>query len=177
MVFCYSSLNGLRQPYYLWCNIKVKVSYVVEVGGIRIYIWYWKSPGTGWYPWESESRQEERKDWAWALQSLQVGRTREPQERKGWEGTDRGVSRKQGLCVLKSSEKTLLISILIYSLWHCCHWDSDLGAGFSFRKRKAARGQPWGLSHWPSWEDSDCCVMSNVYITGREDGIRESALS
>ena len=96
--FCYSSLNGLRPPYYLWCNIKVKVSEVREIGVIKIYVWYKKSLETAWCPWVSESGQEDRKDWPRALQSLEVEMFRMPQKKRRRRNRDRG-EQEAGVCV------------------------------------------------------------------------------
>ena len=96
--FCYSSLNGLRPPYYLWCNIKVKVSEVREIGVIKIYVWYKKSLETAWCPWVSESGQEDRKDWPRALQSLEVEMFRMPQKKRLRRNRDRG-EQEAGVCV------------------------------------------------------------------------------
>ena len=176
--FRYSSLNGLRPPYYLWCNIQVKVSEVREIGVIKIYIWYKKSLETAWCPWVSESGQEDRKDWPGALLSLEVEMFRIPQQKRLRRKRKRG-EQEAGVCacVLKSSEEN--ISGLYPNLFPLAGFSPGqwLGMGFSWRRRKALRSQPWIPSCWPSCEDRDCCVMSSVCIWEREAGIRESALS
>lgn len=46
------------------------MSYAVEIGVIRTYIWYWKSLGLNDIPRRVSIDSEESEDWAWALQIL-----------------------------------------------------------------------------------------------------------
>lgn len=83
---------------------------------IRIYTWYWKS-------WDDITERgsidrEESKDWTWALQSVQVGRTRKPQKRRLRRNRE-GGREARGEASYNQMRKTFQGSIITCSPWQC----------------------------------------------------------